>query len=135
MDKISSEHRSWNMSRIRSKNTTPEITVRKYLYSKGFRYRLHYSVEGKPDIVFKNRKIAIFIHGCFWHGHKNCKEAHIPKSNPKFWKEKISRNIKRDIKNKEILKSKNWKVFTVYECRVEQNLKKVLEPIIKNLTP
>jgi DNA mismatch endonuclease (patch repair protein) len=134
MDKISTERRSWNMSRIKSKNTTPEILVRKYLYSHGFRYRLHYPINGTPDIVFKNKRIAIFINGCFWHGHEKCKESHIPKNNSKFWREKIAQNIKRDDKNEDILESENWKVFTIYECEIEVDLNRALKPITKILT-
>ncbi|HYM65494.1 MAG TPA: very short patch repair endonuclease [Candidatus Sulfotelmatobacter sp.] len=133
MDKISKLVRSRNMSAIRSKNTEPEIIVRKYLFSKNYRYRIHYPINGKPDIVFNNKNIAIFIHGCFWHGHRNCKEAHIPKSNTDFWKAKISKNIKRDEMNYKILTENKWKVFSLYECEIENNLINCIQPIIKAL--
>lgn len=121
------------MSRIKSKNTKPEIVVRKLLYSKGYRYRIHYKLTGKPDIVFTKKKIVIFVNGCFWHGHKNCKESHIPKTNSKFWKEKILKNIDRDYKNEKELTKSGWKVLTFWECSLEKKLDTQLNRLLKIL--
>ena len=100
MDNRTKEQRSKCMKNIRSKNTTPELIVRKFLYNKGYRYRLHdKKLPGKPDIVLRKFNTVIFINGCFWHGHKNCSEAKKPKSNSEFWKTKIVSNQQRDRKN------------------------------------
>lgn len=114
-----SEERSKLMSKIRSANTKPEIMIRKYLFSKGFRYRINVpTLPGKPDIVLKKWKAIIFINGCFWHGHENCKIAHIPKTNEGFWSSKIKRNTERDKCNIESLKKDNWNVIVVWECEL-----------------
>lgn len=104
-DRISAEKRSRNMSHIRSKGTSIELKVRKYLFSLVYRYRVNYKdLPGKPDIVFTKKKIAIFIHGCYWHGHNcNSRYAHVSKSNTDYWSTKINRNKERDAKNIEIL--------------------------------
>ena len=99
MDRITSEHRSWNMSRIRGKNTKPEMIVRKFLYAKGVRYRIHTKLPGKPDIVMGKRKIAIFVNGCFWHAHNNCPDFRWPKTRKEFWEAKIQGNVIRDQNN------------------------------------
>lgn len=117
MDKISVSARSRNMSKIRSKNTKPEILLRKALFAKGLRYRIHYNLPGKPDIVFPSKKIAIFVHGCFWHGH-GCKIDHSPRSNKTFWKEKIKMNRIRDKRNETLLKANNWETLTYWECEI-----------------
>src|SRR3989344_1575669 len=96
MDKIDAATRSRNMARIKAKNTKPELLLRKLLFSSGYRYRLHYRLKGKPDIVFPKKKVAIFVNGCFWHGH-GCKVDHISKSNTDFWIQKIDKNRNRDI--------------------------------------
>ncbi len=131
MDTISSVKRSKNMSRIRSKNTTPELIVRRYLFAKGFRYRIHdKSLPGCPDIIFKQDKVAIFINGCFWHHHskKDCKDSHLPKSNTSFWLQKIQINVKRDRKNYRKLRKMGWHVFIVWECALkEENALQQLE--------
>lgn len=111
--------RSQNMSRIHSKDTKPEIIVRKYLFSKGFRYRKNYSkLPGKPDIVLRKYKTVIFIHGCFWHMH-NCKRFRMPQSNTEYWQQKITRNVQRDIRVKEKLELVGWKVITIWECELK----------------
>jgi len=113
--------RSYNMSRIRNKNTKPEITVRKFLYQSGFRYRLHDSkLPGKPDIVLKKYNTIIFIHGCFWHGHEGCKYFVIPKTKTQWWLDKISRNIKKDAENFEKLAENNWNIITIWECELRK---------------
>lgn len=107
------------MSRIRSKDTKPEILVRKFLFSRGFRFRLHSkALPGKPDIVLKKYKSVINIHGCFWHGHKDCKYFVIPKTRTKWWTSKIAKNVENDSKNKKALMKSGWKVFTIFECEL-----------------
>lgn len=119
-DVHSKEVRSYNMSRIRGKNTKPEILVRQYLFSKGFRYRLNVStLPGKPDIVLKKYKTIIFINGCFWHGHKDCKYFVLPKTREQWWKDKIDRNKGRDNVNKEILRKMGWHILIVWECQLK----------------
>ena len=120
-DVHSKETRSYNMSRIKGKNTKPEILVRKFLFSKGFRYRVNVkSLPGKPDIVLPKYKTVIFIHGCFWHGHEGCRYFVVPKTRTEWWLEKISSNIERDKKVLEFLKAKDWKVIVLYECSLKQ---------------
>ncbi len=111
--------RSYNMSRIRSKDTKPEILARKYLFSKGFRYRLHdRKLPGKPDIVLSKYKTVLFIHGCFWHGHEKCKYFVTPKTRTQWWLEKIARNKQVDKRNVRLLKALGWRILTVYECKL-----------------
>ena len=122
MDTVSKKKRSEIMSKIRSKNTKPEMMVRKYLSSKNYRYRLHdKKLPGKPDIVLKKKKIAIQVRGCFWHGHK-CKLAHYPKTNRKYWKNKINSNRKRDRKNDKLLRKMDYKLIIINECRIKKQL-------------
>ncbi len=128
MDTISKEKRSVNMSKISSKNTKPEILVRKFFTKKGLRYRVHYNLPGKPDIVFPSKKIAIFVNGCFWHGH-NCKNAHIPKTNVSFWKNKITKNKKRDMLILRKLKALGWTVKTFWECNIYEKVDSVYTEI------
>jgi len=105
------------MSRIRSKNTNPELLIRRTLYRLGYRYRLHRSdLPGKPDIVFSRNKKAIFVHGCFWHLHKGCVDGRLPKTNVEYWRSKLARNIARDSRNQGKLRSLGWRVLTVWEC-------------------
>lgn len=107
------------MSKIRSKNTTPEIKVRKLLHSMGYRFRLHRKdLPGKPDIVLPKYKTVIFVHGCFWHGHEGCRYAVIPKSNTHYWKNKINNNISRDNNNLILLSELKWKVLIIWECEL-----------------
>jgi DNA mismatch endonuclease (patch repair protein) len=107
------------MSRVRQKDTGPELVVRKILYSRGWRYRLHArDLPGRPDIVFRGRKAAIFVHGCFWHGHKGCKLATVPKTRTEFWCNKIEANRTRDIAAVEQLEGLGWKVLTVWQCEL-----------------
>lgn len=126
MDKLTKEKRSWNMSRIKGKDTAPELAVRKYFFSKGIRYRVNVKIPGKPDIAIKKIKTAVFINGCFWHGHDNCKDSGIPKSNTKFWKTKIESNMARDKKNIAALEADDWDVITIWECEINpKNLTKL----------
>jgi len=113
------EIRSYNMSMIRNKNTKPEIIVRKFLHSKGFRLRLYKEdLPGKPDIVLIKYKTIIFINGCFWHGHKNCKYFVIPKTRTEWWKAKIGKNQITDKKNISLLRKAGWKVIILWECQL-----------------
>ena len=124
MDKISAKKRSRNMRNIRSKNTKPEILLRKLIFNAGYRYRVHVTdIPGKPDLVFKSKKKVIFMHGCFWHQHekKECRLTHKPKSNTKFWKEKFIKNKSRDRKNIKDLQALNWDILTVWECELENH--------------
>lgn len=122
MDKHSKEVRSYNMSQIRSTNSKPEIMVRKYLFSKGLRYRKNVkTLPGKPDIVLPKYKTIVFVNGCFWHGHKNCKYFVMPKSNIEFWNEKISRNISRDEEIHRKLSVAGWNVIVVWECELKKD--------------
>ena len=130
MDIHSSRIRSKNMAAIKSKNTKPEIIVRSHLYSLGFRYRIHNkSLPGKPDISNKKKKIAIFINGCFWHSHKDCKYAVIPKTRTEWWKKKLDDNKKRDQGNLKKLKSMKWNILVLWECDIKNKKfeKKILE--------
>jgi DNA mismatch endonuclease (patch repair protein) len=119
-DANSKETRSYNMSRIKAKNTKPELLVRKFLFANGFRYRLHdKNLPGKPDIVLPRYKTVIFVNGCFWHGHENCKYFVIPKTRTEWWKEKIGKNISNDIKNQMLLKEMGYKVIIVWGCEIK----------------
>jgi DNA mismatch endonuclease (patch repair protein) len=110
--------RSYNMSRIKGKNTKPEILVRKYLHAHGYRFRLHVkNLPGKPDIVLPKYKTVIFVHGCFWHGHKGCRFFVVPKTRTKWWMNKIEGNKARDKKVFEELRKLGWKVIEIWECR------------------
>lgn len=112
--------RSYNMSCVKSKNTKPEIWVRKYLFACGFRYRINVKrLPGTPDIVLPKYKTAIFVNGCFWHGHKNCRYFVIPKTRTEWWLDKINRNIERDQANFRALKKLGWRVVTIWECQLK----------------
>jgi DNA mismatch endonuclease (patch repair protein) len=114
--------RSYNMSQIKGKDTKPEIIVRKFLFSKGLRYRLNQKeLPGKPDIVLKKYQTVIFINGCFWHSHENCKYFVIPKSNSDFWINKLHKNKANDNKNKIALEELGWKVTIIWECELKKN--------------
>ncbi|MBO8223103.1 DNA mismatch endonuclease Vsr [Prochlorococcus marinus str. XMU1401] len=116
-----SEQRSRNMSAIKSKNTKPEIAVRKLLHSLGYRFRLHRKdLPGSPDIVLPKYKTVIFVHGCFWHRHENCKYASTPKTRSEFWESKFVGNIKRDKINQTNLIKLGWKIIIVWECDLKK---------------
>ncbi len=115
------EVRSYNMSRIRAKDSMPELLVRKFLHSKGFRFRIHDKhFPGKPDIVLPKYRTIILVHGCFWHGHNGCKRFVMPKSRQDYWIQKIENNIRRDDKNKLEMLQKGWRVITVWECELKK---------------
>ena len=120
-DKMTPEQRSRCMAAVKGKDTKPEMIVRKYLFSKGLRYRLHdKKLPGCPDIVLKKYKTAIFIDGCFWHGHEGCKYFKMPRSNEFFWEQKIRRNKARDIANEYVLQTEGWRVIRVWECEIKK---------------
>lgn len=116
------EQRSYNMSRIRGKDTKPEELVRKYLFSQGFRYRKNDArLPGKPDIVLPKYRTVIFVNGCFWHAHEGCRYFVWPKNNADFWKKKIESNVERDGKNYQLLKKLGWNVLIIWECELKKD--------------
>ena len=118
VDRISREHRSWNMSRIRSRDTKPEKIVRSLLHRMGYRFRLHRKdLPGKPDIVLPKYQTVIFVHGCFWHRHPRCRFAYTPRSRVRFWQKKFADNIARDKRVRQQLRRLGWKVIVVWECQ------------------
>lgn len=134
MDIWTKEKRSDVMSKIRSKNTKPERLLRSLLHHKGLRFRIHRKdLPGKPDIVFSKQKLAIFVHGCFWHYHKDCNEGRIPLSNSKFWKNKLEKNIEKDEKAVQDLIKIGWNVVVVWECEIERTPLVVEQKILKVL--
>ena len=119
MDILTKERRSWNMARIRPKNTKPGMVVRRPLYGLGYRYRLHSAqLIGKPDIVFSSRKKVIFVHGCFWHRHERCRFAYNPKTRKEFWQNKFQANVRRDREVHVKLMERGWQIMVVWECEV-----------------
>lgn len=121
MDVLSPKRRSEIMSRIRGKNTTPELIVRKLVYSMGYRYRLHYvKLPGKPDLVFPGRKKVIFVHGCFWHGHEGCRKAKLPKTKLDYWRPKLEENKQRDALKQEKLKELGWQILIIWQCELKE---------------
>ncbi|OAV67429.1 Very short patch repair protein [Bacteroidales bacterium Barb6XT] len=133
MDIWDKEKRSEVMSKIRSRDTKPEMTLRKALFAKGFRYRVNdKKLPGKPDIVFPKYKTVIFLHGCFWHHHEGCKYACTPKTNTKFWVDKITSNAERDKINSQKLTALGWKVLIIWECEIRHA--KDITPLIDRIT-
>lgn len=125
MDRLTKEQRHRCMSAIRGKNTKPEIVVRKFLFGRGFRYRLNYPrLPGHPDIVLRKYRTAIFVNGCFWHGHDNCEYYRLPKTNVDFWRKKVERNKKRDIEEQRQLASMGWHCITIWECQLKPKIRR-----------
>jgi len=119
MDRITPEHRSWNMSRIRGRDTAPEKRVRSLLHRHGFRFSLRRKdLPGKPDIVLPARHAVVFVHGCFWHQHEGCRNASMPSTRRPFWEAKLKGNVARDRRIGEELRSLGWRVMTVWECEL-----------------
>ena len=119
MDRISEEHRSWNMSRIRSKNTSPERKLRSLLHALGYRFRLHRrDLPGQPDIVLPRFRAVVFVHGCYWHRHRNCRYAYTPKTRVEFWRSKFDENVERDRQALRSLRELGWRVLVVWECEI-----------------
>lgn len=136
VDRISPEQRRKCMQGNKSEDTKPEILVRKFLYSRGFHYRLHCkNLPGKPDIVLKKYSTVIFINGCFWHGHSGCKYYRLPSTNVEFWEKKVETNKTRDLKVKDQLTALGWGVMVVWECQLKKpHLENTLNEIVYNLS-
>ena len=133
-DSLTKEKRSWNMSRITGKNTKPEILLRSLLHREGFRFRLHDErLPGKPDIVLPRYRTVIFVNGCFWHRHKNCKYAYTPKSRQEFWLNKFEETVRRDQKKQEILNNMGWQVLAVWECELKEDSTSLVSNILSRL--
>ena len=134
-DSLSPEKRSWNMSRIKGKDTSIEIQVRKYLFNHGFRYRKNVkTLPGKPDIVLPKYHAVIFVHGCFWHRHPGCKYSYMPKTKVDFWQTKFDKNVQNDLLHEEELAAAGWKVFIIWECQLRGDQKeRTLCSLIDNL--
>jgi DNA mismatch endonuclease (patch repair protein) len=139
-EKLSKSARSANMSKIRAKDTKPELLVRKFLHATGFRYRVHVkNLPGKPDITLSRYKTIVFINGCFWHGHENCNRSSIPKTRTQWWAHKIEKNKINDRHVKEELEDLGWKVIVVWTCRLRpsilpQTLNDLTEQILLNVS-
>ena len=135
LDTISQERRTANMAAIRSRNTAPEVVVRKFLFRKGLRFRLHpKGLPGRPDVVFPSRRIAVFVHGCFWHGCTKCVDGtRMVKSNRKYWTEKIYGNQERDSRNETALRANGWVPLVIWECevRAQRKLQRLVDSIRK----
>jgi len=135
-DTMTKEQRHECMAAIKGKDTKPEMIVRRFLHAAGYRYRLHdRKLPGCPDLVFPGLHTVIFIHGCFWHGHENCKYFRLPKSNVEFWQNKIDRNRKRDVKVRTALEEQRWNVITVWECGLRDKARRdeTLKNIVRQL--
>jgi len=121
VDTLTKEKRSWNMGRVRNKDTKPELQVRSLLHRNGFRFRLHKSdLPGKPDIVLVKYRTVIFVHGCFWHRHEGCQDTTTPKTRTSFWKNKFRDNTERDKRTTKALRAAGWKVIVVWECETKK---------------
>ncbi|MGY2138725.1 very short patch repair endonuclease [Pseudomonas reactans] len=136
-DIVTHEQRSQNMSRIKGKNTKPEMIVRSACHDLGFRYRLHRKdLPGTPDLVFPKHRLCLFVHGCFWHSHPGCKYAYTPKSRLDFWLPKLAKNVERDMKTKRALEVSGWRVSIIWECRTKNRdtlraeIRKLINPKI-----
>jgi DNA mismatch endonuclease, patch repair protein len=128
MDNLSKKARSALMAKIKGKNTRPEMIVRKFLFSKGFRYRIHDSrYPGSPDIILPKYHTAIFVHGCFWHGHENCRASRLPTTNLEYWQEKIRQNLERDRRKIKLLVDNDWKVIIIWECKIKNKKQRDIE--------
>jgi len=133
-DVMSSEQRSRNMSRIRGKDTKPELHLRSLLHASGFRFRVHHSgLPGRPDIVLPKYKTVIFVHGCFWHRHEGCRYTTTPKTRPDFWAAKFEATLIRDAKKSDQLRSAGWQVVTIWECELKKNPEAVVRHLCQKL--
>ena len=134
-DRLTAEKRSWNMSRIRGKDTSIEVQVRKSLFSKGFRFRKNDKrLPGKPDIVLPKYRTVIFVHGCFWHRHPGCKYATTPSSNTVFWENKFLKNTENDKKWNDELTANGWRVLVVWECEIRQHFEETIQNLARQIT-
>lgn len=123
VDRLTPERRSWLMSRVKGKHTGPEMIVRRAAHALGLRFRLHRKdLPGRPDLVFPRHKVALFVHGCFWHRHPGCRLASTPKSRTEFWQAKFDANVARDAAAEEALRAAGWRVVTVWECETRNEV-------------
>lgn len=122
MDRLDPAERSANMARIRGKNTGPEMRVRRIAHSMGLRFRLHRKdLPGRPDLVFPKHRLAVFVHGCFWHRHPGCGRASTPSTRPEFWRAKFDANVERDLRQQAALTQRGWKVLVLWECGLKED--------------
>jgi DNA mismatch endonuclease (patch repair protein) len=137
-DALTPERRSWNMSRIRGRDTGPERTVRSLLHTMGYRFTvngpLNKSLPGKPDIVLPRYRTVVFVHGCFWHHHRNCANAKIPKTRTAWWREKLTGNARRDRRCRDRLRAEGWAVLVVWECVLKKDPTKVAARLDRHLS-
>ena len=134
VDRITVEHRSWNMSKIKGKETKIEVKVRSYLFKNGFRFRKNDKrLPGKPDVVLPKYKTVIFIHGCFWHRHQGCKLTTTPKTRTEFWINKFKKNVENDKKHQRELEEAGWKVLIIWECEIEKKFEETMTNITNEL--
>ena len=134
MDRITPEHRSWNMKRIPGKDTKIEVKVRQYLFAHGYRFRKNDKrYPGKPDVVLPKYKTVIFVNGCFWHMHQNCKQGRLPKSNVSFWQEKLERNVRNDQIHIQQLCDMGWTPVTIWECELTKDFEGTMQRVIKTI--
>lgn len=130
-DTLTSERRSWNMSRIKGRDTSPELRLRSLLHRAGFRFRLHAKqLPGRPDVILPKYRTAIFVHGCYWHRHPGCRNATIPSTRREFWLEKFNRNVIRDTRDQAELEAIGWSILVVWECELEADA----EGVVRRLT-
>ena len=133
-DRLTRERRSWNMSRIRGKDTEIEVKVRRYLFSQGFRFRKNVSkMPGKPDIVLPKYRTFVFIHGCYWHRHEGCKNCTTPTTNREFWLKKFEENMERDLRCKQILEAEGWNVLVLWECEIKGDFDRLMRKLTTEL--
>ena len=133
-DSLSSERRSWNMSRIRDRNTGPELRLRSLLHHGGFRFRLHpKQLPGRPDVVLPKHRTVIFVHGCFWHRHPGCRNTTTPSTRREFWQEKFDGNVSRDARNRAALEAAGWTVLTVWKCALKADAEGVVHHLANEL--
>ncbi|MBB2156534.1 DNA mismatch endonuclease Vsr [Gluconacetobacter diazotrophicus] len=133
-DTLTRERRSWNMSRIKGRNTRPELVLRSLLHRAGFRFRLHAKqLPGRPDIILPRYRTAIFVHGCFWHRHPGCRYATTPSTRREFWQTKFDGNVSRDARNQAALEAAGWTVLTVWECELKSDAEGVAHRLATEL--
>lgn len=134
MDHLSPRERSRNMSRIRASDTIPEVSLRSALHRRGFRFRKNVAtLPGKPDIVLPRHRTVVFVNGCYWHRHKNCKRATTPKTNRSYWRAKFAANVRNDAIHTRQLRQLGWKVLVVWECQLRHNIEEATEDLIRRL--
>ena len=135
VDRLSKAHRSWNMSRIRGRDTKPEMIVRSLLHRMGYRFRLHRrDLPGSPDIVLPRHGVVILVHGCFWHKHSRCKMAYTPRTRVEFWKNKFAGNVQRDRIQKQQLEALGWQVKIIWECETKDS-RQLVKKLAETLPP